>query len=422
MRIAFASAGTEGDVQPLLAIGRGLKARGHAIQFGSAPPYRALVEQAGFEPLPIGNYDPKAVTIDYARKNPKNSRLVTLRRRLTPGKPNDEMLGDFARVCQGADAVVYTPIASYAYHPAEALDLPVFEVQLVPMAPTRAFPSPHAPVPASAGPVTRYLSHFGVSQLSWMVNRGWLNDWRRQLGLPALSIVGPPATAFYRRRRRVLCAVSPSVVPRPVDWPAANEITGYLFPSSEDFAPSPELVAFLEAGPAPVCVTFGSSVEADPKSLRPILEAAQKLTGKRFVLVKGWANYEVPAPTADFFVLDRASYPWLYARSCAVVHHVGTGTAAEAVRAGVPSICVPRITEQRFWADRLFALGVSPVPILRDRLTAEGLAGAIERACEPAMQARARQLGVAVRAEDGLAVAVERIERAGRRKDDASAA
>jgi sterol 3beta-glucosyltransferase len=202
------------------------------------------------------------------------------------------------------------------------------------------------------------------------------------------------------------------VLPKPHDWPDRVRVTGYLFPPSDGYVPPPELVAFLAAGEPPVCIGFGSTIEADPGALRPILSAAQSRTGRRFVLVKGWANYDLPDPSDNIFVVDRVSYPWLYPRTSAVVHHGGAGTVAEAVRAGVPSICVPFITEQRFWAARLSALGVSPPQVPRRDLTAVRLAEAIDMACGSAdMRSRSSKLGASVRSEDGTDAAVDLIER-----------
>ena len=413
MRVAIASGGTEGDVQPLLAIGRGLRDRGHDVRFGAHPAYHDLIRSSRLAPFALGDEDPRQIVVDIAKANPRRSRLVSARRLLTAGIPSERALQAVPAGCKGADAVVYTPISGLAYHAAEALDVPAFEVQLVPLTPTREFPSPHSPVQGDASATFNRWSHYGVPQLMWAVNRRWVNAWRqRVLRLPALPLRGPPTTQFYRRNRYVLCAVSPAVIPKPRDWPEAAGVTGYLFAPSDGYTPPPDLVAFIEGGDAPVCVSFGSTAEADPHALRPILEATQQQTGRRFVYVKGWANYDLPRPSRDVFVVDRASYPWLYPRTLAVVHHAGTGTAAEAVRAGVPSVCVPHITEQRFWAARLASIGVAPPPIRRRDLTTKVLTEAIETACGAAMRARAAALGGTVRAEDGVSTAVNLIERA----------
>jgi UDP:flavonoid glycosyltransferase YjiC (YdhE family) len=89
------------------------------------------------------------------------------------------------------------------------------------------------------------------------------------------------------------------------------------------------------------------------------------------------------------------------------VHHGGAGTTAAAVRAGIPSVVVPFLGDQPFWAWRLGQLGVAPPPIPRPALTAERLAAAIGAASAEPMAQRAQDLGERVRAEDGIAAAIE---------------
>ena len=97
----------------------------------------------------------------------------------------------------------------------------------------------------------------------------------------------------------------------------------------------------------------------------------------------------------------------------AVVHHGGAGTTAESLRAGVPTVVVPHLGDQPFWGRRVAELGVGPQPIPKGRLTAERLAAAIRQAVtDPILRTRAQALGALIRAEDGVAVAVEQIERA----------
>ncbi|MBC8162995.1 MAG: glycosyltransferase, partial [Roseiflexaceae bacterium] len=93
---------------------------------------------------------------------------------------------------------------------------------------------------------------------------------------------------------------------------------------------------------------------------------------------------------------------WLFPRTAAAVIHGGAGTAATALRAGVVPVLVPFFGDQRIWAGRLHSLGVSPPPILRTALSADGLAAAIGAAIsDKAMGARATALGAAIGAEGG---------------------
>jgi sterol 3beta-glucosyltransferase len=96
----------------------------------------------------------------------------------------------------------------------------------------------------------------------------------------------------------------------------------------------------------------------------------------------------------------------------AIVHHGGAGTTAAALRAGVPAIVVPFHGDQFYWAKLVSDLGTGPQGIARTRLTAERLATAINRAVnDSSIATRAADLGVRIRAENGVARAVEGIER-----------
>ncbi len=57
------------------------------------------------------------------------------------------------------------------------------------------------------------------------------------------------------------------------------------------------------------------------------------------------------------------------------------------------------------------ALGVGPTPIPRKRLDAARLAAALEATEDPEMRRRVAALAVRIRAEDGVARAVERCEK-----------
>ena len=115
---------------------------------------------------------------------------------------------------------------------------------------------------------------------------------------------------------------------------------------------------------------------------------------------------------ASVFMVDSIPHAWLFPRVAAVVHHGGAGTTAAGLRAGVPSIVIPFLGDQHFWGRRVHDLGVGPAPIPRSKLTVDRLARAIEEAVtNTAMRQRAAELGSKIQAEDGIANAVEIIQR-----------
>ena len=114
---------------------------------------------------------------------------------------------------------------------------------------------------------------------------------------------------------------------------------------------------------------------------------------------------------AGLYALDDVHHAWLFPRVSAVVHHGGSGTTGAGLRAGAPSVLVPHLGDQPFWARRVAELGVGPQPVARRQLTAQRLAEAITRAVtDTGIQERARSFGERIRAEDGIGQAVEILE------------
>ena len=151
--------------------------------------------------------------------------------------------------------------------------------------------------------------------------------------------------------------------------------------------------------------------EADGQEMQPEYAAFMKDMAERGVLLGGWGAFgQGDLPSTVIAVRD-VPHEWLLPRMRAIVHHGGAGTTGAALRAGVPSIVVPLGFDQPFWGRRVYALGVGPRPISRRRLTASWLAQAIQTATtDGAMRARAADLGMALRAEHGVEVAVAEIE------------
>ena len=129
------------------------------------------------------------------------------------------------------------------------------------------------------------------------------------------------------------------------------------------------------------------------------------------MLATGWGGLDGAELSANMFVLDSVPHAWLFPRVSAVVHHGGSGTTGAGLRAGVPSVLVPHMGDQPFWAKRVVELGVGPQPVPRRQLNADRLAAAITGAVtDPGIQASASALGERIRAEDGIGRAIDIIE------------
>lgn len=170
-------------------------------------------------------------------------------------------------------------------------------------------------------------------------------------------------------------------------------------------------MTFLEAGPAPVYVGFGSGGGRGDERAQIVLEALAR-TGQRGLLARGWGGLQATKLPDNVCMIDAAPHDWLFPRMAAVVHHGGAGTTGEGLRAGKPTVICPFMADQPFWGRLVYEQGVGPLPIPQRAFTAERLAAAISSAVhDTAMQQCAAALGARIRGEDGVGTATAIIER-----------
>jgi UDP:flavonoid glycosyltransferase YjiC (YdhE family) len=251
-------------------------------------------------------------------------------------------------------------------------------------------------------------SHLLGGEYFWQHMRSAVNGARREvLDLPAFPLLGPPPS--FINGIPALFGFSTAVVPKPPDWGEHHHVTGYWFlDHAPDWQPPPDLVDFLESGPAPVCVGFGSMRHPAAEEATDLVLLALERTGQRGVLLTGWGGLTRVRSSERVFAVESVPHDWLFPRVAAVVHHGGAGTTAAACRAGIPSVIIPFMADQPFWGRRLHDLGVAPAPIPLDQLSAERLADALDVVLTDAdLAARATALGERIRSEDSVGRAVE---------------
>ncbi|KAG8407672.1 hypothetical protein J3458_020412 [Metarhizium acridum] len=205
----------------------------------------------------------------------------------------------------------------------------------------------------------------------------------------------------------VLLNRSPALIPKPNDWGRHIDISGFYFLNlASSYTPDPELAAFLEAGPPPVYIGFGSIVVDDPNAMTRMIFDAIHLAGVRALVSKGWGGLgadDVGLPEG-VFMLGNVPHDWLFEHVSAVVHHGGAGTTAAGIKAGKPTIVVPFFGDQPFWGAMIARAKAGPEPIRCKDLTSENLAEAIKFCLETDTQERAKELGHKIREEAGTDV------------------
>jgi sterol 3beta-glucosyltransferase len=418
MRITIPTTGSRGDVQPYVALGVGLRARGHDVCLATHADFESLVRRHGlnFYPLAEGGQTLQASDTGDRMLQTGSNAFAFLREFNRLRRPLiHELLRRCWLACRGADAILVTNTEFLlAETVAEREHLPVVWTSLQPVAPSRFQPSclfrpwPRG-VPGSTlyNTATHAITGFGM----WLLERQALNRARRDvLGLPPVPLYGPLKS--YLAPRLCLDGYSPEVVRPPLDWGVNHHVTGYWFLDSDpDWQPPPGLTDFLATGPSPICVGFGSMHDRDADRVTKIVAQAMDRSGHRAVLLSGWGGLR-PLPTSErVFSVASVPHAWLFPLTAAIVHHGGAGTTAAGLRAGVPSLVVPFMADQPFWGRRVHDLGVGPKPIPHDRLSVENLDQSVQRmVTDTAMRRRAAELGARIRAEDGVRRAVELLE------------
>ena len=407
MRIAVVCNDTRGGVQPYVALGLGLQRAGHEVRAVAPSELAAMFTDVGIPAAPLSG-DPELMRQGTATAERGMVASMRFAARELPAVIQAWMR-ETLDACEGVDVLTGgVGGMGMGLSVAEKLGKPFIEAHLQPIgAPTDAYPGVLFPgVPRWLGGWGRRMSHHLSEMVFWMPFKGAMMSAREKV----LGLSGRPIAADGQP---VLYGFSRHVVEVPAGGERARHVTGYwTLPAGPTWSPPPALEAFFARGGPVVSIGFGSMASSDPETVTALVLGAVRKAGVRAVLLAGWGGLKSLPDAADVLCADALPHDWLFPRVTAVVHHGGAGTTGAALRAGVPAIVVPFTMDQPFWASRVAALGVGPAPIPRARLTEDRLADALRRAvADEAMRARAAALGVQIRAEDGVAQAVEHFGR-----------
>lgn len=434
LNVVIQVVGSRGDVQPFIALGKVLKGTyGHRVRLATHPIFRDFVREHGLEFFSIGG-DPSRL-MAFMVKNPS---LVPGLRSLMSGDISQRRR-DVAEYIQGcwrscyqagdgmgscsdpgkvdgrsesaarpfvADCIIANPPSFAHIHCAEKLGIPLHMMFTMPYSPTQDFPHPLVNIQSSNEDpqITSYISYAMVELLLWQGIGDIINRFRAKcLGLDPVSTIWGPGMLQRLKVPHTYCW-SPALLPKPRDWAPHISISGYYFlDSASDYTPAPELQAFLDAGPPPVYIGFGSIVLDDPNAMTELIFEAVRKTGQRVLLSKGWGGLgadELPIPDG-VFLLGNVSHDWLFKHVSCVIHHGGAGTTAAGIAAGRPTLIVPFFGDQPFWGDVVARSGAGPDPIPHKQLKADKLADAINFLLKPETLERAQELASQIAAERG---------------------
>ncbi|KAH8662574.1 sterol glucosyltransferase [Xylariales sp. PMI_506] len=430
LNIVIQVVGSRGDVQPFVALGHELQRHGHRVRLATHDTFRDFVTQSSpgaggkggsLEFYPIGG-DP-AELMAYMVKNPG---LIPNMKSLRAGdvQRKRSMIAGVLRGCWAscvepdpvtgapfvADAIIANPPSFAHVHCAQALGVPVHLMFTMPWTSTAAFPHPLAnlgKVLKNPG-IANYVSYAMVEWMTWQGLGDIINDWRKTLDLEPVPLTEGPGLTETLDIPVTYCW-SPSLVPKPLDWPKHIDVCGFFFRDPPQYIPTEELELFLRKGPPPIYIGFGSIVVDDPPELTRTVLKAIKTAGVRAVISKGWSDLgdEDDVESDQILYLGDCPHEWLFPRVAAVVHHGGAGTTACGLRYGRPTTIIPFFGDQPFWGKMVAASGAGPEPIPYRSLNSALLALAISYCLTDEAAQAARELSRRMQAESGVQRAVQ---------------
>lgn len=447
MNVVIHVVGSRGDVQPFVALGKVLKdTYGHRVRLATHPVFKEFVMENGLEFFSIGG-DP-AQLMAFMVKNPGLMPGFDTLRSGDVGKRRKE-IGEMVKGCWRscieagdgtgieasdnaiedwnmhastedgymdkpfvADAIIANPPSFAHIHCAEKLGIPLHIMFTMPYSPTQSFPHPLANIQSTNADdhLSNFMSYALVDMMTWQGLGDVINRFRQKsLGLDPISLMWAPGMLARLKIPHTYCW-SPALIPKPKDWSSQISISGFFFLNlASNYTPAPDLQAFLDAGPPPVYIGFGSIVLDDPNGMTNLIFEAVAKTGQRALVSKGWGGFGADDLTVpeNIFMLGNVPHDWLFKHVSCVVHHGGAGTTAAGITAGRPTVIVPFFGDQPFWGAMVARAGAGPTPIPHKQLTADNLAAAINTCLQPQSQERAHELAFKISKEKGTDVGAQ---------------
>jgi UDP:flavonoid glycosyltransferase YjiC (YdhE family) len=427
-KIALAVIGTQGDVQPFVALAATLRRRGYSVVIGTSSDFAGFVEENGVEFFDLGG-DVQA----FLRQSQFDSAMTKSVLLHAPGLLRDgqKILKHAAKqaweMAQGADAILFNNATTFCIDIAEALGIPSILTVFQPINPTTEFPY----FSYDAQPIDPLLYRFNrepfskspsfdpvINKLSYWMQKAQQSYWDLPRDRLRRSILGlkPKKRGGLLTNSRgdplpTLHAYSGTISPAAGDWTDSNVITGFWrLEDNSGWTPPGDFQDFLAKGDAPIYLGFGSMSWGAQRNSE-IITKALKMWGGRAVIGKGWGGVKPEMLPDTVYVIDRAPHSKLFEYVKAVVHHGGAGTTHTGLYAGKPTFVVPQFFDQPYWGRLIYELGLGPRPVPLRKLTSQILASALEDLGNtPAYEHAALALQEKLLLEDGTNRAVDVIE------------
>ena len=375
MKILLASIGTRGDVEPLLAIGERLMAKGHEVVYTFPEQFEAIIDQGakfyGLTPrfIELVESDEGRAVMGKANILAKLKAIIHMYKEGL--KINKVLMKQQFEIVEKEkpDLIVHNVKCNYPLIWSLKYDKPTVLVSAVPY--FMHFVKGHAHIGFNKNfgtffnKLTYKLANFGLTKN--------INDVQKHL---------PDKTSFDKTtikqalfKKKLVYTISPQLFQRPAYWPGNVQVLGYHERNKVmDWKPDKALSRFLEKHPKVLFLTFGSMVNDAPKAISLMLYRVLAELGIATIIntaAGGLVRLESFEPKTYLYFTDQIPYEWILKRVYAVVHHGGSGTTHVALKYGCPTLIIPHIIDQFGWNALVHEIGAGPKGPSINQLTAK---------------------------------------------------
>lgn len=410
MKIGIQTWGSNGDVRPLLALADGLQKVGHQVSILVSSidnqSYQAICDQLQipYRQIPEHiNFDME----DFAERSFRMNPLQWLRALLDEAFfPSEQMIYQAAQTLVAENDCVIGHHFLYPLKLAALLqEKPFYSVTFC----HAAISNPVAP-PFGFWDLGKYFNPVSWKLLdvvfNWILQQPLTRLWREAGQVPPANMLSELLTS----QQLNLVAVDPIFCPGSENWSAFHQSCGFLnlIEDTQRWVWPESLLAFLNEGPAPIYMTFGSLQQAVPEwSMDLFLQAVEQI-GCRAIIQTSSSRYPAGSQQNRVYFIGKHPHQAVFARCAAVVHHGGAGTSHSTTLAGCPSVVIPFMDEQLFWARQLRSLGMAGKPLPAKKVVATTLAQAIGHILsKPCYKEQAQRMSQQMQANHGVARAIE---------------
>ncbi|HOP03385.1 MAG TPA: glycosyltransferase [Tenuifilaceae bacterium] len=376
MRILLVSVGTRGDMEPFVAIGEILMAKGHQVICAFPEQFRTIVLESGLEFASLGtnfinileSNDGKAAM---GAATGLKKIVGTIRLTLKQNDANKELLFKQKEIVESVqpDRVLHNSKAIFPFMwglKNRGKTILVSALPYLHYTKGHSHIAFHSNFGRFFNKFTFSLAHFGMF-VTVKICLKWLNTNQKIYRKDLLEML---------RFGKSIYTVSPSLFARPNYWSENLKVLGYHKSNRvTSWKPDNELIRFIEKHKKILFVTFGSMTNPDPEGkTRILIDILERNKIPAIINTAGGGLAKPKSLKSDHIqFVSQIPYEWIFPKIYAVIHHGGSGTTHQALGYGCATMIIPHIIDQFIWNRIVTQKGAGPKGVRIGKISVKNL-------------------------------------------------